>query len=717
MIPIDLSTLPQTWRISHDNWLIAEEYVQTWEEIEAIQEADKEFLETHPFNPNRRPPRPPKLSAAAMHPSRGTAEQQIPPQPQGFWESGERQGYHWGYFQTQIQTQWGIVPLKIAIDADSREAALMGHQMLQLLCVDQKIVQQLQRVERVRLRQNLSQLGYCDGNGVFSIRSNQTVPQMAIAAAHQVGHLMHGGSDEAADWYASDYSERNQPNFAAWRSQSPGVSLTPEETIKQGLTFLKKHIPPQDYEKLKGYRINPNENTPNATPQDVATHLTFVSLQHNIEQQLRSQGVPVSLPMEMPDCISHKAVGVSMPRTIVAPLEVDVPPTDREWQVDPQLPQRAGSYPESLWEHGSLSVLSEGGRSVYRGIEIVGLKRNVEKIQQALDECWADPEAKQKVFSRVKRIYAATTEGAYGLSAGGGQTSAQYNRNIIDIAGTILHEALHEDGLGEDQHPLIYQLQRAFVQRRRSSLSTPATAAPRPGTTPIAVPTSVPTGMPTGISTGMPTGISTSVPVSVGAYPVVPTGVGGGTATVTRPGVGVTAPAGASPVSVFQGRRTLSNGYQEDIFGPPQLRSEAEIKAFPVARPAVTGEETRRINRLLDEIQRESLPHYDYICRNLKEIASYSNESTGVVGGRFNMNPHTFMSDCSDTHIKFSMVHDAAHMTCPVANSSEQERYCNSVGADYLDAAGNHLYAMRMRALDGNHHLTANYERIGGIQQ
>jgi hypothetical protein len=227
------------------------------------------------------------------------------------------------------------------------------------------------------------------------------------------------------------------------------------------------------------------------------------------------------------------------------------------------------------------------------------------------------------------------------------------------------------------------------------------------------------------VSTALPISVGASVmpigavPVSGGPAPVGPAPVGtisprGGTATAVRPGVGtVAAPAGASPVSVFQGTRTLSNGYPEDVFGPPQLRSEAEIKAFPVARPAVTGEEIRRINRLLDEIQRDSLPHYDYVCRNLKEITSNSNELTGVSRGRFNMNPRSFMSKCSDMHIKFSMVHDAAHMTCPRANSSEQERYCNSVGADYLEAAGNPFYAAAMRAADGNHYLTANYERIG----
>ena len=701
MNPIDLSTLPQTWKISHDNWLIAEAFVRAWTEIEEIDEADKEFVETHPLNPNRRPPSPPKLSAAATHPSRGLAEQQISPQPQGAWEQGERQGYHWGYFQTLVQTQQGVAPLKIAIDADSRESALMLHQSLQLLTLDPQMALHLvqQRVERVRVRQNLNQLGHCDGQGVFSLRDNQTVPQMAIVAAHQLGHLVHGASDDAADWFASDYSERNQPAFAAWRAQSPVPVLSPDETIKQGLAFLKKHIPPEDYQKLKGYRLNPNENTPNATPQDIATHLTFVGIQQNIEQQLRSQGVPVSLPMEMPDCISHKAVGVSMPRIVDAPLSVVAPPTDHEWRLDPQLPQRAGSYPESVWEHSPLSVLSEGGRCIYRGIEIVGLKRSVERIQRALDECWADPEAKQKVFSKVKRIYAATTPGVWGLSAGGGQTSAQYNRNIIDIAGTIFHEALHEDGLGEDQHPLIRRLQDAFVQRRRSSLSTPATALLPPGTVPVTSPTAVSIPGPT------------AVPVSVGAAPV--SRPGAGTATIAGPAIAVPAAPGVSPVSVFQGTRTLSNGYTEDIFGPPQLRSQAEIKAFPVARPAVTGEETKRINRLLDAIQRESLPHYDYICRNLKEITSNSNESTGVSGGRFNMNPRSFMSSCSDMHIKFSLVHDAAHMTCPRANSSEQERYCNSVGADYLEAAGNPFYAAAMRAADGNHYLTANYERIG----
>jgi hypothetical protein len=487
MPPIDLSTLPSVSKMSHDNWLIAEAYVQSWRQIDQIQAADREFLETHPLNPNRRPPKPLEHSADAVHPSRQIAQQQIVAQPSGAWEAGERQGYHWGWFVIQVH-QVGAV--RIALDADTRESALKGHQALQLLCQDGQMVAALlhSRVERVRLRQELSQLGYCDGAGAFSLRTTQSVPQMAVVAAHQIGHLVYGADDAQADQYAEHYAQRNEAVFRAWQAQSQSVT-DPKQVMQQGLELVKRHLPPQDYAAIKGYRLSPNAQTAIASPDDVATHLTFVRLQQNTERQLHAQGVPAILPLDMPNCISHRAVHIRppaavqttdprLPNSVVQPIarhRVERP-ADHEWIPDPTLLQRSQEYPRSAYLVPNLdfSTLAEGGRAVYRGIVIVGTRRNCEAVKQALEECWADEWARQLVWSQVRVIYASQLEACWGLSGGNGEivVNPLYphplspQRDSVHVGSTIVHEALHEARAEREHHPQIRLQQNAFCERR-----------------------------------------------------------------------------------------------------------------------------------------------------------------------------------------------------------------------------------------------------------
>jgi len=477
-------------RISHHNWQTAEVLVQTGQEMARLDAIEREAWAIHRLNPNRRPPQPLQIPGAVLHPSRQAAAQAIAAQPLGtYTDVNGQQSSHWGYFLIEQ------VSYQVEIHADCRESAILGHQTLQLLCQDDLARHDLisYKVQRVRLQQDLSQLGYCDGAGTFSLRAVQNVPQMAHVAAHQIGHLIYGAGDAEADNYASAYSNRNRQNVLTWQQQAQQTSISPGETMKAGLELVGIYSPDAPA-LLKQYRVRSTEATEFATPQDVATQLVFVGLQQRSEQQLASQGINIELPLDMPDCISHHAVNVYRPGTgaggHVAPVVTSLQVGDRDWQADPQLSQQARYYPKSYWEYGSAASMAEGGRCVYRGIEIVGTKRNVERIQQALDECWADEEARQKVWKRVKRIYAVSTEEAWGLSCGGGQITAEPNRNVIDIAGTLFHEALHEDGLGENQHPLIRQLQNAFVQRRRwgRTRGTPAVSAPRPRVAATTVP-------------------------------------------------------------------------------------------------------------------------------------------------------------------------------------------------------------------------------------
>lgn len=451
--------------ISHDNWKIAKTLVETWDKIEYTQWEAEEVVETHKWNPNRRPPSSPPGNA--RHPSRKLAEQQL---------KSSSSGYSWGYFV--------FGQIRIAIDADSREAALSAHQALQLLTQDPQICEHIlvYRIHKIRMRSDLPQLGMYEGHGVFSLHTQQSIPQMARVAAHQIGHAVHGTSDVEADEYAEAYIMRSQPQFAAWRTQGGNSASTPIQLVEQALDMIKFHAP-QSYQRLKGNRIRPTESIQDATPQQIATHLLFIDLQQKTEQQLRSKGRWVEMPKDMPDCISHHSISVRPPtppgqsQTYRVPqtgfTSTPAPSADHDWVRDESLPAQSSFYPARHCLYQPFNTMAEGGRCVYRNITIVGTKKNCENIKAGLDECWADPEARELIWGKklLTLIYASRIanglSGFWGLSRSARDAVIHPGRDAISTGGTIYHETFHNAGLGEDQHPFIYRKQSEFRKRRR----------------------------------------------------------------------------------------------------------------------------------------------------------------------------------------------------------------------------------------------------------
>jgi hypothetical protein len=476
-------------KITMANWRAATALAEAWVGVDHHLHRRDEVLATHPMNPNRREPRPiPPL----IHPSVYLSQQFVLAQPAGSYP-GAQPGYHWGYYNNN-----GV---QIALDADTRESALALHQGLDLLLQDPTVRQDLvsHQINRVRIRHNLvrpdgsKMLGYYDGNGVFSLDAGQLTPHLAATAAHQVGHAKYGNDSETlANQYAGQYRTRNQSRFRQWQRSLQVPLDSPAQMVQQSMDILKRRAP-QVYEAMKGAKLRPNDRTAFARPHDILTQMAFVKLQTDTEQDLAAKGHSVKLPREMDDCYSHNPVSITLPTDSTpinavstpansptsyrgrAPVQVQpAQPTqttqfaDHDWIQDPTLPQRSSTYSEWFIRRNRFSAVGEGGMLTYRGLRVVGLREHCETLKTFIDECWADAEARSVVWSgRTKIIYASRLGGFFGWSDSRGNIIVDpRRRDAIHGGGTVMHEAYHENGLGEDRHPFIWQKQNEFAARR-----------------------------------------------------------------------------------------------------------------------------------------------------------------------------------------------------------------------------------------------------------
>jgi hypothetical protein len=349
-------------RLSHDNWQIAEVYAEMWRKLDSLELIEREYIETHSLYSKRRPPNQGVVDAL-IHSSRQIAERAIPQEPVGVYPDG---GFLCVRFQA-VHQQYG--PINIAIDADSRESAVLGYQMLMLMVQDPQIYHDLvnYRIHRIRFRQDLDQLGRTDGNGMFSIRTTQAIPWMCRVAAHQLGHYRYGDSDFEADAYARRYIHCNHLRFEQWRSQLPRPATDPREMMQHGLKIVQRHAP-NTYQEIRGFRLEPNEQTPDADEYNIAHHLGFIALQRRTQ---RETGLPV--PLEMLDCVAHRAVTVNRPLEVtnpdtgqVIPIERDRPPildSERPGLLKELLFTYGGNTPQEGYHYGYYEIQSPEGHA------------------------------------------------------------------------------------------------------------------------------------------------------------------------------------------------------------------------------------------------------------------------------------------------------------------------------------------------------------------
>lgn len=444
-------------KISHANWKIAEKLVQSWREIDQLDWLEREAIETDPLYPNRRPPvlaLSPFNQEAAVHPSRALAEQQIPLRAflDGFY----------GYFRRSA-----YAPVEIAIDADSRESALVGWQVLDLLTQDAEICRDLFFCRQIRFQKTLPQLGVLDGNDRFSLRSTQSVPQAARAAAHQIGEFLVGPCDLSADSYARRYANRNARRFQRWREQIPLPRPSSGDLIRDALEIVKRHAP-DAYSDLKGYRIKSNEQTPDATPYDLATQLAFVGLQRRSERDLRNKGVSLELPLDLPGCISPQSVNILSPEATPA-----IAPQNRSVPVIGLLEQPAFAYSDP-WQPGRNYGYFQvpGGQAIAIDADSYS---SAKAGWQALETFVQDEVCRNDLIAeRINRIRFRRPlihpdgESVWGYCDGSGVFSIKA-QGLRSTTRTIAHELRHHQGYNSEEEADAYEA--AYARRASARFS------------------------------------------------------------------------------------------------------------------------------------------------------------------------------------------------------------------------------------------------------
>lgn len=138
------------------------------------------------------------------------------------------------------------------------------------------------------------------------------------------------------------------------------------------------------------------------------------------------------------------------------------------WQ-KAKLPQHRGVY--TVYDFMYPQNCLEGGVAQYHNLRLIGHKDAVERITQALNEIWADSEARAVAASKPRDVHCIQLDGFYGCAKKSGTIAVDpFKQDAIHTAGTIYHELLHNargDHPEEIEHRWIVPLQQEFVARRQ----------------------------------------------------------------------------------------------------------------------------------------------------------------------------------------------------------------------------------------------------------
>ena len=143
-------------------------------------------------------------------------------------------------------------------------------------------------------------------------------------------------------------------------------------------------------------------------------------------------------------------------------------PDNVTWQ-KARIPQHRKTYTVYDFMHPQNCL--EGGVAQYHNLRLIGHKDAVERITQALNQVWADSEARALAQAKPRDLHCIQLDNFYGCANSNGAIAVDpYRQDTIYTAGTIYHELLHNSRGSqpeEQEHRWIMPLQQAFVARRQ----------------------------------------------------------------------------------------------------------------------------------------------------------------------------------------------------------------------------------------------------------